>query len=98
MDEQLNQLIFKSVIPEEFVDISETLGLEDPDISILSDGFLEDVRALSHKNLVKARKFSEMLKNEVNQYNKRTIETSRVIKELIELVKKMNESLLNRGS
>lgn len=32
-------------------DVYETLGLDSPDISILSDKFLEDVRALPQKNL-----------------------------------------------
>lgn len=113
IDEQLNQLISKSIISEEVVDIYESLGLDNPDISILSDQFLEDVRALPQKNvavellnrllegkvksiqrtnLVKARKFSEMLESAINQYNKRAIETSKVIEELIELAKEMNES------
>jgi len=113
IDEQLNQLISKSIISEEVVDVYETLGLDNTDISILSDQFLEDVRALPQKNLavellnrllqgkiksvqrtnlVKAKKFSEMLEKAVNQYNKRAIETSKVIEELIELAKEMNES------
>jgi len=113
VDEQLNQLISKSIISEEVVDVYETLGLDNPDISILSDQFLEDVRALPQKNLavellnrllqgkikdvqkqnlVKSRKFSEMLESAVNQYNKRAIETSKVIEELIELAKEMNDS------
>lgn len=113
VDEQLNQLISKSIISEEVVDVYETLGLDNPDISILSNQFLEDVRALPQKNLavellnrllqgkikavqtqnlVKSRKFSEMLEKAVNQYNKRAIETSKVIEELIELAKEMNDS------
>src|SRR5699024_5743017 len=51
IDEQLKQLISKSIISEEVVDVYETLGLDNPDISILSDQFLEDVRALHQKNL-----------------------------------------------
>ncbi|MGE1108883.1 type I restriction endonuclease subunit R [Bacillus wiedmannii] len=111
MDDQINQLISKSVISENVVDIYKELGLENPDISILSDQFLEDVRALPQKNLVvellnrllngkvknvqrsnliQARKFSEMLQNSLNKYNKRTIETSKVIEELIELAKEMD--------
>src|SRR5699024_12728946 len=37
IDDQLNQLISKSIISEEVVDVYESLGLENPDISILSD-------------------------------------------------------------
>ncbi|MEK4745084.1 MULTISPECIES: type I restriction endonuclease subunit R [unclassified Bacillus (in: firmicutes)] len=111
MDAKINQLISKSVISENVVDIYKELGLENPDISILSDQFLEDVRALPQKNLavellnrllngkvknvqrsnlIQARKFSEMLQNSLNKYNKRTIETSKVIEELIELAKEMD--------
>lgn len=111
MEAQLNQLISKSVISEEVVDIYKTLGIENPDISILSDQFLEDVKAMPHKNLavellnrllngkvkavqrtnlIQARKFSEMLENALNKYNKRAIETSKVIEELIELAREMD--------
>ncbi|MBP0723934.1 type I restriction endonuclease subunit R [Bacillus sp. RG28] len=117
MDAQINQLISKSVISEDVIDIYKELGLENPDISILSDQFLEDVRALPQKNLavellnrllngkvksvqrsnlIQARKFSEMLANSLNKYNKRTIETSKVIEELIELAKEM-DSVYKRG-
>lgn len=113
MDAQINQLISKSVISEDVIDIYKELGLENPDISILSDQFLEDVRALPQKNLavellnrllngkvrsvqrsnlIQARKFSEMLANSLNKYNKRTIETSKVIEELIELAKEMDDA------
>ena len=113
MDAQINQLISKSVISEDVIDIYKELGLDNPDISILSDQFLEDVRALPQKNLavellnrllngkvknvqrsnlIQARKFSEMLANSLNKYNKRTIETSKVIEELIELAKEMDNA------
>ena len=113
IDAQINQLISKSIISEEVVDIYEYLGLENPDISILSDTFLQEVRALKQKNvavellnrllqgriksierknLVQSRKFSELLKNAINKYNKRTIEASKVIEELIELAKEINRA------
>ncbi|MFI2131885.1 type I restriction endonuclease subunit R [Lysinibacillus fusiformis] len=111
MEARINQLISRSVISEEVVDIYEALGLENPDISILSDKFLEDVKAMPHKNLavellnrllngkvkavqrtnlIQSRKFSDMLENALNKYNKRAIETSKVIEELIELAKEMD--------
>src|SRR5699024_11736766 len=48
------------------------------------------VKAVQKTNLVQARKFSGMLEKAVNQYNKRAIETSKVIEELIDLAKEMN--------
>jgi len=113
LDAQINQLISKSIISDEVVDIYGSLGLENPDISILSDQFLNEVRAIPYKNvavellnrllegkvksiqrtnLIKARKFSDLLANSINKYNKRAIETSKVIEELIELAKEMNNS------
>src|SRR5699024_6925308 len=114
IEAELNQLVSKSVVTDEVVDIYKTLGLENPDISILSDQFLEDVQALPQKNVAVAlldrllkgkvkslmrtnatqsKKFSEMLDKAVNQYNKRSIETSKVIEELIELAKNIDKAV-----
>ncbi len=111
LDYELNQLISKSVISEDVIDIYKELGIDNPELSILSDKFLEDVQALPQKNLaialldrllagkvksiervnlIQARKFSEMLNDSLNRYNKRTIETSKVIEELIILAKEMD--------
>ncbi|MEG0121517.1 type I restriction endonuclease subunit R, partial [Enterococcus sp.] len=114
VDEQLKQLLSKSVVAEGVVDIYESLGLEKPDLSILSDEFLAEVRALPQKNvavillerllrgkvksiqrtnLVQSRKFTEMLNGSIDKYNKRTIETSKVIEELIQMAKEMSEAV-----
>jgi type I restriction enzyme R subunit len=110
-DAALNQLISKSIISEEVVDILEAVGLNKPDISILSDEFLEEVRGMqhknlavellkrllidkvktiSHRNLAQSKVFSELLNNAIRKYQNRTIETTQVIMELIELAKRMN--------
>ena len=113
IDSELQQMLSKSVISEGIVDIYESLGLEKPDISILSDEFLADVRAMPQKNIavqllerllkgkvksvqrmnvVQAKKYSEMLKNSIDKYNKRSIQTSKVIEELIEIAKEMRKA------
>ncbi|WP_303227328.1 type I restriction endonuclease subunit R, partial [Dialister invisus] len=43
---EIDQLVSKSVISEEVVDIFASIGLNKPDISILSDEFLEEVKGL----------------------------------------------------
>lgn len=111
LDAELQQLISKSVISEEVVDIFDAVGLQKPNIGILSDEFLEHVRGLKQKNLavellkrllqgrvkaisrtsvVQSRKFSEMLQEAIRKYNNRTIETTQIIQELIEMAKEMN--------
>lgn len=110
LDFELNQLISKSVTSNEVIDVFKTIGVEKPDIAILSDEFLEEVRGLPQKNLavellnkllsdslrkyrrtniVQARKFSEMLENSIKKYQSRSIETTKVIIELMELAKAM---------
>lgn len=112
VEAEINQLISKSVVTEEVVDIYQTLGLENPDISILSDDFLKDVEGLQQKNIavellnkllkgqVKSlmktnatvsKQFSEMLGNSIQKYNNRSIEASKVIEELIQMAKEINQ-------
>src|SRR5699024_4582462 len=50
------------------------------------------VKNVQWTNLVKAKKFTDMLNTAITKYNKRAIETSKVIEELIELAKEMNDS------
>ncbi len=50
-DLAVQQIISRSVVSTEIVDILQAAGLDSPDISILSDAFLEDVRRMDKKNL-----------------------------------------------
>lgn len=113
LDAELNQLISKSISSDEVIDILEAVGLQKPNIAILSDEFLEDVKGMkqknlavellkrllngdikvfSRRNLVQSRKFSELLENALKKYQNRTIETTQIILELIELAKQINEA------
>lgn len=113
LDEELNQLISKSISSDEVVDILTSVGLNKPNIAILSEEFLEEVKGMKHKNLavellnrllkggikslsrhnlVKSKKFSELLEASIKKYQNRTIETTKVIMELIELAKQISEA------
>lgn len=114
LDGQINQLISKSIISNEVVDILGAVGLDRQNIAILSDEFLEEVRnipqknlavellnkllagkvkSFSKKNIIQAKRFSERLDSSLKKYQNRTIETTQVILELIELAKKINDEL-----
>lgn len=45
IEARVNQLLERSIISEEVVDIFEVMGLKHPDVSILSEEFLEEVRS-----------------------------------------------------
>jgi len=51
LDTAVRQIVSKAVASEQVVDIFAAAGLKNPDISILSDEFLEDVRGLPQQNL-----------------------------------------------
>jgi type I restriction enzyme R subunit len=50
------------------------------------------IKTFSKRNLVQSRKFSELLENAIRKYQNRTIETTQVILELIQLAKEINEA------
>ncbi len=50
-EQAIKQLVSKAVASEGVVDIFTAAGLEKPDVSILSDEFLAEVRDLPHKNV-----------------------------------------------
>jgi type I restriction enzyme R subunit len=113
LDTAIKQIISKAIVSDKVIDIFDTVGLKKPDISILSDEFLEEVRHMPHKNLafellkkllndeirtrsrknlVQSRSFAEMLERTIRKYQNKTIETVRVIEELIRLAKDMREA------
>lgn len=49
VEAEINQLVSQSVVTEDVIDVYQTLGLEQPDLSILSDDFLKDVEGLKQK-------------------------------------------------
>ncbi|HCX1085485.1 TPA: type I restriction endonuclease subunit R, partial [Staphylococcus aureus] len=51
VEAEINQLVSQSVVTEDVIDVYQTLGLEQPDLSILSDDFLKDVEGLKQKNV-----------------------------------------------
>lgn len=110
LDRELNQLVSKAISSEEVIDILGAVGLQKPNIAILSEEFLEEVKGMpqknlavellnrllkgsikgmSRRNLVQSKKFSEMLEAAIRKYQNRTIETTQVIMELVELAKKV---------
>lgn len=51
VERQLRQLLSRAVVADGILDVFKEAGLDDPDISILSEEFLADVRRMEEKNL-----------------------------------------------
>ena len=51
LDHAIRQIVSQAVVSDEVVDIFAAAGLKKPDISILSDEFLAEVRGMPQRNL-----------------------------------------------
>ena len=83
--EQLNaavrQLVSKAIVTEgQVIDVFTAAGLPKPDISILSDQFLAEVRGLKHKN-VAAELLEKLLKDELKIRSRRNLVQSQLFSE-----------------
>lgn len=83
IDYQLNQLIGKSIISEEVVDIFSAVGLDKPNIALLSDEFLEEVRGLPQKNLA-VELLKRLLAGKVKAISRNNLVQSKKFSEMLE--------------
>lgn len=74
IEERVNQMLQRSIISEEVIDVFDVMGMERPDISILSEEFLEEIKNIKYKNLA-----AEMLKK-LLEGNIKTMERKNLVK------------------
>ncbi len=94
LDHAVRQLVAKAIVPEgEIIDVFSAAGLKQPDISILSDQFVAEVRGLKYKN-VAAELLAKLLGDEIKVRSKRNLVQSR---EFSEMLKKTLNAYHNRA-
>ena len=86
-DDQLNhavrQLVAQAIAPSGIIDVFAAAGLPKPDLSILSDAFLEDVRSMPQQNLA-VELLARLLENDVRDPTKRSVVRARTFGERLE--------------
>lgn len=82
-DSVIKQIISKSVISDRIVDIFEAAGVEKPDISILSDKFLIEVKDLPQKNLA-FEALKKLLQDEIKIMTKKNVVLEKSFMEMLE--------------
>ena len=86
-EEELNhavrQIISRAVASEGVTDIFAAAGLEKPDISILSDDFLLEVRGLPHRNLA-VELLQKLLKGELVVRRRKNVVQARSFADMLE--------------
>ncbi len=83
LDSAVRQIVSKAVASEEVVDIFAAAGLKKPDISILSDEFLEEVRHMPQRNLA-MEVLKKLLNDEIKSRAKKSLVQSRSFAEMLE--------------
>ncbi len=84
IDAAIRQLVSKAITTDgQVIDVFTAAGLPTPDIGILSDQFLAEVRGLKYKN-VAAELLEKLLKNELKVRSKKNLVQSQVFSEKLQ--------------
>lgn len=79
----IQQIISRAVVSTEIIDIMKAAGIASPDISILSDEFLAEVRGMEKKNLA-LEALRKLINGEVHSQGKRNVVQARAFSERLD--------------
>ena len=83
MNFAIRQIISRAISSDEVLDIFAAAGLKKPDISILSDEFLGEVRGMPQKNLA-VELLRKLLTEEIKVRSRRNLVQSRLFSEMLQ--------------
>ena len=83
LDAAVRQIISRSVASDEVIDIFDAAGLDRPDISILSDEFLAEVRDMPQRNLA-LEVLRKLLSDEIKARSRKNLVQSRSFAEMLD--------------
>lgn len=90
----IRQIVDKAVVADGVVDIFDAAGIKKPDISILSDEFLEEIKGMERKNLA-LELLKKILGDEIKSRSKKNFIQSKKLSEMLEMsIKKYQNNLL----
>lgn len=82
-DFALKQILSRAVISDRIIDIFEAAGIQKPELSILSEGFLAEVRELPQQNLA-FEALKKLLNDEIRLITKRNIVQSKSFMDMLD--------------
>jgi Type I site-specific restriction-modification system, R (restriction) subunit and related helicases len=83
LDHAVRQIIARAVAPAGVIDIFTAAGLQKPDISILSDEFLAEVRGMPQRNLA-VETLQKLLKEEISTRQRKNVVQARSFAKMLE--------------
>lgn len=79
----IKQILSDAIVSDEVIDIFDAAGIKKPDISILSDEFLAEVRGMTHKNLA-LELLKKLLKGEIKTRTKVNLVQAKKFSEMLD--------------
>lgn len=83
MEQVIRQVVSGAIVSEGVIDLFSAAGIKKPDVSILSDEFLAEVRGMPQKNLA-VELLRKLLSNEIKRRSKKNTVQARTFSELLE--------------
>ena len=83
LDHAVRQIISRAVTPEGVIDIFAAAGIRKPDISILSDEFLAEMRGMKQRNLA-VELLQKLLKGEVSVRRRKNVVRARSFAQMLD--------------
>jgi type I restriction enzyme, R subunit len=82
-DAGIKQILSKAVISDRIVDVFEAAGLGKPDVSVLSEGFLAEVRDMPQKNLA-FEALKKLLNDQIRLYSRKNLVQGKSFMEMLD--------------
>lgn len=79
----IRQIVDQALVSEQVIDIFDAAGIKKPDISVLSDSFMAEVKGLEYKNLA-VELLKKLLNDEIRTRRKTNLVQSRKLTEMLE--------------
>lgn len=94
LETTIKQIIDKALVSEQVIDIFDAAGIKKPNISILSEDFLAEIKGMQHKN-VALEVLKKLLNNDLKVRAKTNLVQSKTLMEMIEnTIKKYQNKIL----
>jgi type I restriction enzyme R subunit len=90
----IRQVIDKALVSEKVIDVFDAAGIKKPDISILSEEFLLELKGMEHKNIA-LEVLKKLLNDELKIRTKKNLVQSKSLMEMLETaIKKYHNKIL----
>ncbi|MFH0975426.1 MAG: type I restriction endonuclease subunit R [Spirochaetota bacterium] len=90
----IHQVIDKALVTEKVIDVFDAAGIKKPDISILSEEFLLEVKNMEHKNIA-LETLRKLLDDEIKSRVKKNLVQGKTLMEMLEnSIKKYHNKIL----